>query len=304
MNHFIKKDQIGCGEFAKVTKVISKKDGLSYAIKEFSKGKDQSKIEKEIKIHSIMNHQNIIKLHSIINEDDNLQCGKKMMMILELADGGELFDYVEKKGTLPSNEIRCLMRELFSALSYLHNKCNISHRDIKLENILLTQEGHLKLTDFGFASVNDVPCVTACGSPCYAAPELVLNTKNYCSKTADLWSCGVVMFAMSFGYLPFEWDVIEESDVNDVNGVNGGNDEENIMNCSKENNQNHHHHWSPSNIYKLYKYINALPQITLPIKANSSLSANGRDLLIRLLQPNPTKRIMLNDVLKHDFFFE
>lgn len=283
MDHFIRKDQIGKGEFAKVTKIISRIDGEAYAIKEFSKGKDPIKIENEIRIHSKMNHPNIIKLHAVIKDFDN---NTQKKMILEIAEGGELFDYVERRGILENEEIKRLMKELLESISYLHNQCQISHRDIKLENILLTKDGQLKLTDFGFASSisgngdgdGDSLSSTACGSPCYAAPELVINTERYCSRTADMWSCGVVMFAMSFGYLPFEWDVIDS-----IAGQG--------------------HHWSPSNIYKLYKHINALTEITLPpSKSRDSLSSDGRDLLISLLQPNPSKRATLKGALGHRYF--
>lgn len=287
MDQFVRQGQIGKGEFAKVTKIISRIDGKAYAIKEFSKNKDPVKIEKEIRIHSKMNHPNIIKLYAIIKDFDyNNNNNTQKKMILEIAEGGELFDYVESRGILENQEIKRLMKELLESISYLHNQCQIAHRDIKLENILLTKDGQLKLTDFGFASSisvgrdgdGDVLSSTACGSPCYAAPELVINTEKYCSRTADMWSCGVVMFAMSFGYLPFEWDVIDS-----IAGQG--------------------HHWSPSNIYKLYKHINALTEITLPpSKSESSLSSDGRDLLVSLLQPNPSKRATLKHALGHRYF--
>ena len=103
---------------------------------------------------------------------------------------------------LTEDRSRSLFRDLVSAVDYLHNK-GIVHRDLKLENCLLDEEGRLKLIDFGLANYNRGPLTTACGSPDYAAPELMSSSKTYLGPPVDVWAMGVMLFCMISGEFPF-----------------------------------------------------------------------------------------------------
>lgn len=112
----------------------------------------------------------------------------------------ELFSYIVKSKRIPEISACAIFQQLLSGIEYLH-KIKIVHRDIKPENLLL--KGKLKIVDFGLSNTYSEMLKTACGSPCYAAPEMI-SGKMYNGLKADLWSCGVVLFVMLCGYLPFE----------------------------------------------------------------------------------------------------
>ena len=119
-------------------------------------------------------------------------------------DGGELFDYVSTKGALREEEAVRLFRQIIAGLSYCH-QFNICHRDLKPENILLDSDRNIKLADFGMAALqpNGKMLNTSCGSPHYAAPEIIYGRK-YKGDKADMWSVGVILYAMLCGFLPFD----------------------------------------------------------------------------------------------------
>ncbi len=124
---------------------------------------------------------------------------------MEYASGGELFDYIVAKGRVPENEACRFFQEIIDGVEYLHS-LNIVHRDLKPENLLIDHKSSIKIVDFGLS--NTYPSktdtlLTACGSPCYAAPEMIAG-KRYLGAKVDLWSCGIIMFALICGYLPFE----------------------------------------------------------------------------------------------------
>ena len=128
---------------------------------------------------------------------------------MEYAAGGELFDFIVDKGRVPEQEASRIFYQIISAVEYLH-KNKIVHRDLKPENLLLDKnKKFVKIVDFGLSnsyssrSEGDVKLKTACGSPCYAAPEMVAG-KFYSGSCVDIWSCGVTLYAMLCGYLPFE----------------------------------------------------------------------------------------------------
>lgn len=123
---------------------------------------------------------------------------------MEFASGGELFDYIVYKNRLSEIEACRLFQQLISGVTYLHN-INVAHRDLKPENLLLDHKKDLKIADFGLSNVyrSDDLLNTACGSPCYAAPEMVMG-QPYQGLKADIWSTGIILFAMLCGYLPFE----------------------------------------------------------------------------------------------------
>lgn len=130
-------------------------------------------------------------------------------MIMEYAAGGELFDYIVSKSRLSEKEAAEFYYQLLEGIEFLHSK-KIAHRDLKPENLLLDKTMKtIKIVDFGLSNIykdekgNDFLLKTACGSPCYAAPEMVAGNK-YKGPTVDVWSSGITLYAMICGYLPFE----------------------------------------------------------------------------------------------------
>ncbi|CDW86406.1 protein kinase domain containing protein [Stylonychia lemnae] len=123
---------------------------------------------------------------------------------MEYANGGELFDYIVKRKRLQDKEACKFYQQLLSGIEYLH-KIKVCHRDLKPENLLLDENKNIKIVDFGLSNTYKVgeTLKTACGSPCYAAPEMIAG-KRYHGLNADIWSSGVILYAMACGYLPFE----------------------------------------------------------------------------------------------------
>ncbi|KAH1204580.1 CBL-interacting serine/threonine-protein kinase 9 [Glycine max] len=129
----------------------------------------------------------------------------KIYIVLELVNGGELFNKIAKNGKLKEDEARRYFHQLINAVDYCHSR-GVYHRDLKPENLLLDSNGVLKVTDFGlstYAQQEDELLRTACGTPNYVAPE-VLNDRGYVGSTSDIWSCGVILFVLMAGYLPFD----------------------------------------------------------------------------------------------------
>jgi serine/threonine-protein kinase HSL1, negative regulator of Swe1 kinase len=125
-------------------------------------------------------------------------------LVLEYVEGGELFHHVIKNGALPEEEAVRLFRQIIAGLSYCH-RFNICHRDLKPENILLDQHHNVKIADFGMAALQPAGLWlnTSCGSPHYASPEIIYG-KKYQGDKADIWSCGIILFVMLVGALPFD----------------------------------------------------------------------------------------------------
>lgn len=123
---------------------------------------------------------------------------------MEYAPGGELFDYIVKKKKLDENEAINFMQQILSGVQYIH-KNGIVHRDLKPENLLFDEHRNIKIVDFGLSNQYKPGerLKTACGSPCYAAPEMIAGKRYECSRV-DIWSCGIILYAMLCGYLPFE----------------------------------------------------------------------------------------------------
>ena len=123
---------------------------------------------------------------------------------MEYANGGELFDYIVKRKRLQEQEACRFFQQLISGIEYIH-KVRICHRDLKPENLLLDEKLNIKIVDFGLSNMykEGDTLKTACGSPCYAAPEMIAG-KRYHGLNSDIWSCGIILYAMTCGYLPFE----------------------------------------------------------------------------------------------------
>jgi len=162
----------------------------------------------ELIIHSQISHESIVKLYDVIIDDKNVY------IVIELCDGGDLNDHVQRLGGLPENQARRYFKQLMGAVSYIH-KLGVAHRDIKLENILVTSQDTAKLTDFGLCkqqSGNNL-LLTTCGTLVYAAPEII-KEQPYNGMTADIWSAGVVLYAMISNHFP--WQVEEEIPAEDL----------------------------------------------------------------------------------------
>ncbi|KGQ10752.1 Serine/threonine-protein kinase KIN4 [Beauveria bassiana D1-5] len=301
---FILGNTIGEGEFGKV-KLGWKQDSSVQAspcvaiklIKRDTVGSNPSrlaKIRREVTILRGLHHPNIVRLFDMVETD------RYIGIILEYASGGELFDYILNHRYLKDGSARRLFAQLVSGVGYLHKK-GIVHRDLKLENLLLDSNRNIIITDFGFANTFDPHedlseeeelnlqdreqvkrlgldsvrsngmrkgdlMQTSCGSPCYAAPELVVSDSLYTGRKVDVWSCGVILYAMLAGYLPFDDDPANpEGD----------------------------------NINLLYKYI-----VMTPLTFPEYVTPHARDLLRRILVPNPRKRADLFEVARHSWLSE
>ncbi|UPK98644.1 hypothetical protein LCI18_009579 [Fusarium solani-melongenae] len=297
---FILGNTIGEGEFGKVKLGWKQDSSVQVAIKLIKRdsvGSNPSrfaKIYREVAILRGVQHPNIVRLI------DKVETERHIGIILEYASGGELFDYILNHRYLRDNAARRLFAQLVSGVGYLHKK-GIVHRDLKLENLLLDRNRNIIITDFGFANTFDANedlteeeelnltdrefvkrmgldrvkrngtrkgdlMQTSCGSPCYAAPELVVSDSLYTGRKVDVWSCGVILYAMLAGYLPFDDDPANpEGD----------------------------------NINLLYKYI-----VTTPLTFPEYVTPHARDLLRRILVPNPRKRADLFEVARHSWLSE
>lgn len=155
-------------------------------------------IEREIIIMKLISHPNIMGLYDVWENKNDLY------LILEYIEGGELFDYLIKRGKLQEFEAINYFKQIIQGIGYLH-QFNICHRDLKPENLLLDFNKNIKIADFGMAAleVDRRLLETSCGSPHYASPEIVAG-RNYHGAPSDIWSCGIILFALLTGHLPFD----------------------------------------------------------------------------------------------------
>ncbi|KAI9113814.1 hypothetical protein K1719_015065 [Acacia pycnantha] len=197
---------LGTGSFGKVKLAKHIHSHQLFALKIINKNKIVQldiahQIKREIATLKLLRHPNIVRLHEV------LASKTKIYMVLEYVNGGELFDRIASKGRLKEAEGRKLFQQLIDGVSYCHNK-GVFHRDLKLENVLVDARGNIKITDFGLSALPqhiraDGLLHTTCGSPSYVAPE-VLSNRGYDGATSDTWSCGIILFVILTGYLPFE----------------------------------------------------------------------------------------------------
>lgn len=200
---------IGTGGFGKVKLATHLPTGEKVAVKIMDKtklGKDLPRVKLEISALKTLSHPNICKLYQVIESESHCY------VVMEYCSGGELFDHIVEKSRLSEMESRMFFRQIISAVSYLHDS-GYAHRDLKPENILLDKEQNLKIIDFGLCAKPqggmDSLLLTSCGSPTYAAPELIQGVKYHGSEV-DIWSMGVILYALLCGCLPFESDNIDE----------------------------------------------------------------------------------------------
>lgn len=194
---------LGEGTTGKVKLAFEKETGQQVAIKIISKAafnqrpELQQKVKREIALMRLVEHPNILRLIDV------LESNRHLYIILEYAEQGELFDFLVSNRFLTEEVALEFFRQIVLALEYLH-KLGICHRDLKPENVLLDSCTQVKLADFGFARwVSTDLTETSCGSPHYAAPEIIRG-QPYDGKIADIWSLGVILYALLAGYLPFD----------------------------------------------------------------------------------------------------
>ena len=190
---------LGTGSFGRVHLIRSRHNGRYYAMKVLKKEivvrlKQVEHTNDERLMLSIVTHPFIIRMWG------TFQDAQQIFMIMDYIEGGELFSLLRKSQRFPNPVAKFYAAEVCLALEYLHSK-DIIYRDLKPENILLDKNGHIKITDFGFAKYVPDVTYTLCGTPDYIAPEVV-STKPY-NKSIDWWSFGILIYEMLAGYTPF-----------------------------------------------------------------------------------------------------
>ncbi|KAI0820791.1 kinase-like domain-containing protein [Trametes gibbosa] len=189
------------GQYAAV-KIVSKTALLNSRMSLCSLGEEADRIlhsiEREIVIMKLIDHPNIMRLYDV------WETSSELYLILEYVEGGELFDYLCNKGRLSASEALTYFHQIIAAIDYCH-RFNIAHRDLKPENLLLDRNKNIKVADFGMAIWQSAGNMlqTACGSPHYAAPEVIMG-HAYDGAASDIWSCGVILYALLAGRLPFD----------------------------------------------------------------------------------------------------
>ncbi|XP_074587015.1 CBL-interacting protein kinase 1-like [Curcuma longa] len=250
---------LGEGNFAKVKLARHVDSGRCFAVKILERKRvldlrTHDQIKREIATLKLLRHPNVVRLFEV------LASKTKIYMVLEYETGGELFDRIESKGRLPEPEGRKLFQQLIDAVSYCHEK-GVFHRDLKPENVLLDTQGNIKISDFGLSALpqqfgHDGLLHTTCGSPNYVAPEVIAN-RGYDGATADIWSCGVILYVILTGCLPFD----------------------------------------DRNLAVLYQKISK-GDVQIP----KWLSAGARNMIRRVLDPNPQTRINMTQIKEDKWF--
>lgn len=203
IGHYILGKTIGEGTFGKVKLGTHILTGERVAVKILEKERivevaDVERVAREVHILKLVRHPHVVQLYEII------ETRRQLYLIMEYAGNGELFDFIVAHGRVQEKEACRFFHQIIAGVERIHSM-NIVHRDLKPENLLLDDRQCIKIVDFGLSNVyrEGQLLKTACGSPCYAAPEMIAG-RNYVPSLCDLWSCGVILFALVCGYLPFE----------------------------------------------------------------------------------------------------
>ena len=211
IDNYIVGGQIGQGAYAVVRSAIHKATNQKIALKTYEKAKllDPHRkrcVKREIEILEILNHPNIVKLYEIIDTP------KHVHLAMEYIGGTSLHGYLKRipNRRLDEPEARRIFKQVLHGIEYCHNK-NVTHRDLKLENILLDDNNNVKIIDFGFGTCfsYDKKVKLFCGTPSYMAPEIV-NRVEYSGPPADVWALGVLLFVLLCGNYPFKAQVDKE----------------------------------------------------------------------------------------------
>nr|GEX33726.1 serine/threonine-protein kinase SAPK2 [Tanacetum cinerariifolium] len=251
---------IGSGNFGVAKLVKEKVSGDLFAVKYIDRGqKIDEHVEREILNHRSLNHPNIIRFKEVLLTETHLA------IVMEYANGGELFERICTAGRFSEDEARFYFRQLISGVSYCHSM-QICHRDLKLENTLLVEGAttRLKICDFGYSksSVLHSQPKSTVGTPAYIAPE-VLSKKEYDGKIADVWSCGVTLYVMLVGAYPFE---------------------------------------DPDDPRNFRKTLTRILGVQYSIPDYVRVSMDCKHLLSRIFVDDPEKRITIPEIKKHPWF--
>ncbi|EDV23017.1 uncharacterized protein TRIADDRAFT_37919 [Trichoplax adhaerens] len=203
IGHYILGNTLGVGTFGKVKLAVHQYTHHQVAVKIINRTRIKSldvasKIRREIQNLKLFRHPHIIKLYQVITTPSDI------FMVMEYVSGGELFEYIIKRGRLNEADARRFFQQIISGVDYCHRHM-VAHRDLKPENLLLDSSNMVKIADFGLSNMmKDGEFLrTSCGSPNYAAPE-VISGKPYAGPEVDVWSCGVILYALLCGSLPFD----------------------------------------------------------------------------------------------------
>lgn len=257
---------------AEVRKGIDNNTNKTVALKIIDKSKLRRRtleaLEREVEIMKVIRHENILRLKAVAM-DTTIENKNVAVLVLEIAEGGELFEYLMHTSFFDDALARTYFRQMINALKCCHDQ-NIFHRDIKPENILLSSNFDLKLADFGLGNaVSDETDLlyTECGTRSYMAPEIISKSDGYLGGPADIWSAGVVLFIMLCGSPPF--DVAARTDW-----------------------------WF--NACSLARY-DRFWAAHLRGAGHMTNNLAAQDLLNRIFVPNPKRRITLDDILQHEW---
>ncbi|KAK8893143.1 hypothetical protein M9Y10_021558 [Tritrichomonas musculus] len=195
-------NEIGQGAFAIVYKAEEIETKNVYAIKAVAKASlgskdDQNRFQREIDSMAVMRHENIVQLYNFFSDENNFY------MVMDYCPNGELYDFIIKNGKIQENTAALLFQQIASAISYCHSY-GVAHRDLKPQNILIQKFPFIKVADFGLCGYvkEDELMKTFCGSPAFCAPECISKV-NYDGRKSDIWSLGVILFAMLTGEFPW-----------------------------------------------------------------------------------------------------
>lgn len=207
LGEYVLGETIGQGAYGKVKLATHRKTGQKVAVKiirleKISKSKTTTKVRREISILKSLQHPHIIRLYEVITTPTDI------FMIMEYLQGGELFDYLSQNGRIRQSLARRFFQQIICGVEYMHH-FRVVHRDLKPENLLMDMDENVKIADFGLSNLTTDGHFlnTSCGSPNYAAPEVILG-RLYMGPEVDVWSCGVILFTMVVGRLPFDEDSI------------------------------------------------------------------------------------------------
>ncbi|KAJ3040300.1 Map microtubule affinity-regulating kinase [Rhizophlyctis rosea] len=202
LDRFMVQRVLGEGSYGKVKLAYDMVGNRTVALKIIQKSTLKktshiTRLKREVRIMRLLHHPNITQLYDVIETE------REIVLVMEHVEGGELFDYIVAHKRLKEKIARRLFRQIVSAVDYCHQS-SIIHRDLKPENILLDNDRNVKIIDFGFVKLYDREDMlkTFCGSPFYASPEMILG-KQYIGPEVDIWSMGVILFALLNGHLPF-----------------------------------------------------------------------------------------------------
>ncbi|PXF50012.1 CBL-interacting protein kinase 23 [Gracilariopsis chorda] len=199
-------EKLGAGGFGVVRKAIDETTGEAVAIKILDKAELQmyemtQHVKKEISLLTTLNHPHIVKGVEVLNSKT------KLFLVMEFVDGGDVHSALFHKKKFSERYTRVLFRALMECLVYCHSK-GVYHRDLKLENLLMTSSGQLKVCDFGLASVRELHsskaelCQTKVGTEDFSCPE-IMQSLPYSGEKADMWSSGVILYTLLAGFYPF-----------------------------------------------------------------------------------------------------